>query len=412
MYKAFVSSTFQDLRMHRAEAIEALRAAGFVVDPMEDNQADHNPPKQFCVDRLDGCKLCILLVAFRRGHIPDGDVRSLTQIEYDEAIRRGIDVLPFLLEDQTRFGEGGWNRRFDDRESDAKVNQWREALRQAHGSKEFSTNPKSVRIEASIARWVVRTEMERATRFRQRIYRILMTFLCIGLALVGYILYASFSPLHRSKYLSRFLEYHDPSIFNHRKTGAYDIARVLPNNASLNEETDINEEIDRTKETFDILANTAGLLNLKAGKTIESIIIRGVNVRMILWDYTETNRVHYDAFARSVKEDPLFTLANAKEIHKRLDNLQEKIALNKTEFKGSLQIRWNSNVLQYAMWIRDGNHVDAIGHLSMHFYQGKHSWPCFRVSKRDGDRTMRNITNEFKVAWDAASTNLVNRRRL
>jgi len=34
-YKAFVSSTFEDLERHRRYVIAALRKAGFFVDPME-----------------------------------------------------------------------------------------------------------------------------------------------------------------------------------------------------------------------------------------------------------------------------------------------------------------------------------------------------------------------------------------
>jgi uncharacterized protein (DUF58 family) len=35
-YKAFVSSTFEDLREHRREVIASLRKAGILVDPMEE----------------------------------------------------------------------------------------------------------------------------------------------------------------------------------------------------------------------------------------------------------------------------------------------------------------------------------------------------------------------------------------
>jgi hypothetical protein len=43
-YKAFVSSTFVDLKEHRAHVISSLRRAGFVVDPMEDWTADSDEP--------------------------------------------------------------------------------------------------------------------------------------------------------------------------------------------------------------------------------------------------------------------------------------------------------------------------------------------------------------------------------
>lgn len=72
-YKAVVSSTFEDLKDHRAYVIRLLRKAGFFVDAMEDWAADSDEPKKFSQDRLAGCALCVLLVAFRRGHVPDGE---------------------------------------------------------------------------------------------------------------------------------------------------------------------------------------------------------------------------------------------------------------------------------------------------------------------------------------------------
>src|SRR5262249_29971214 len=41
--------------------------------------------------RLDGCDVCILLVAYRRGHIPEGETPSITQLEY--AIADGLKAV-------------------------------------------------------------------------------------------------------------------------------------------------------------------------------------------------------------------------------------------------------------------------------------------------------------------------------
>ncbi|MGE3976462.1 MAG: DUF4062 domain-containing protein [Nitrospira sp.] len=108
-HKAFVSSTFVDLREHREHVIRSLRRAGFFVDPMEDWTADNDEPKKFSQDRLDGCDLCVLLVAFRRGFVPDGETRSITQMEYDTAVKEGIDILPFVLGE-----DAAWPRKFDE----------------------------------------------------------------------------------------------------------------------------------------------------------------------------------------------------------------------------------------------------------------------------------------------------------
>ena len=109
-YKAFVSSTFLDLKDHRAHVTGELRKAGFFVDPMEEWTSAAQEPKVLSTNRLDDCKLCVLLVARRRGHVPRGETRSITQLEVDEARRRGIDVLPFLLDDDAL-----WKTEWDER---------------------------------------------------------------------------------------------------------------------------------------------------------------------------------------------------------------------------------------------------------------------------------------------------------
>ena len=150
-YKAFVSSTYEDLKHHRAFVIKALRAAGFAVDPMEDWTADADEPRRFSADRLDGCDLCVLLVARRRGFVPPGGTRSITQLEYDAAVARGTDVLPFLLDE-----EAPWQRRFEQLDDD--LTRWREDLSTRHGRGVFGLDPDSVPIAPALTRWLMRRQ--------------------------------------------------------------------------------------------------------------------------------------------------------------------------------------------------------------------------------------------------------------
>ena len=137
--KAFVSSTFDDLKEHRAHVIAALRRAGISVDPMEDWTATSSEPKQFCSERLTGCDLCVLIVARRRGFTPNGETRSITQMEYDAARERGIEVLAFLLDDSAL-----WKREWDELDKDAELRQWRADLCGRHGIEFFSHDPRSL----------------------------------------------------------------------------------------------------------------------------------------------------------------------------------------------------------------------------------------------------------------------------
>lgn len=150
-YKAFVSSTFIDLKDHRAHVISSLRNAGFFVDPMENWTADSDEPKKFSQDRLNGYDLCVLLVAFRRGFVPDDEARSITELEYDTAVKQGIDVLTFLLAE-----DAPWPRKFDELEKDPDIKAWREDLGKRHGVQYFSLDPRSIDMTGALGRWLAK----------------------------------------------------------------------------------------------------------------------------------------------------------------------------------------------------------------------------------------------------------------
>lgn len=152
-YKAFVSSTFIDLQKHREYTIEALRKAGFFVDPMEDWTATSNEPKAFSQARLDGCDLCVLLVGFRRGHIPNGETYSITQLEYKAAREREIEILVFLLRE-----DAPWPRKYDEMDKDPKVKRWRNELQQKHGVSFFGLDPASIDVAPALTRWLAEKE--------------------------------------------------------------------------------------------------------------------------------------------------------------------------------------------------------------------------------------------------------------
>lgn len=147
-YKAFVSSTFTDLKEHRAHVIRQLGRAGISVDPMENWTADTDEPKQFSQDRLEGCDLCILLVAYRRGFVPEGGMRSITQLEYDAAVKYGIDILPFMLAEKTP-----WLAEFDERKEDKELLEWRNYLQKNYGVEWFSLEPTSIDLMGAVTRW-------------------------------------------------------------------------------------------------------------------------------------------------------------------------------------------------------------------------------------------------------------------
>jgi hypothetical protein len=148
-YKAFVSSTFEDLKEHRKVVIASLRKAGIFVDPMEEWTAAADEPKNFSQDRLKDCDLCVLLVAFRRGHVPKGERLSITQLEYEAAVKLGIDVLVFMLEE-----DSPWPRKFDELEKDLGMREFRAKLKEFKGVGFFGLEPSSIEIAPALTRWI------------------------------------------------------------------------------------------------------------------------------------------------------------------------------------------------------------------------------------------------------------------
>ena len=116
---------------------------------MEDWTADAVEPKKFSQERLEGCDLCVLLVALRRGHIPEGETQSITQLEYAAAESLGLDTLVFLLDE-----EEPWQRKFDQSHVDKEIGRWRANLREQKGIEYFGTDPESIDISPALTRWI------------------------------------------------------------------------------------------------------------------------------------------------------------------------------------------------------------------------------------------------------------------
>jgi len=162
-YKAFVSSTFEDLKDHRSYVISALRKAGFSVDPMEDWVAAISEPKQFSTDRIRGSDLFVLLVAFRRGHVPAGQDLSITQLEFQGTVALGLDVLVFMLDEQAP-----WPRRFDELDKDPAMRKWRSELLEQKGVSSFGLDPKSIDISPALTRWIDEAHVRRSVHVHER----------------------------------------------------------------------------------------------------------------------------------------------------------------------------------------------------------------------------------------------------
>jgi hypothetical protein len=128
MTRAYLSSTYSDLRDCRTAVQKALRRQSVEFIAMEDYVADDARPLNKCLHDVASCDLYIGVFAWRYGFIPPGETQSITELEYREAARRGIPRLIFLLAE-----EAPWPRPLMDLGAAAeKVEQFRAELKEQH----------------------------------------------------------------------------------------------------------------------------------------------------------------------------------------------------------------------------------------------------------------------------------------
>jgi hypothetical protein len=117
--RIFVSSSFEDLKEHRAAAIRVLRQLGHEVLAMEDMIAGSAAPLAKVIEMVDRSEAYVGIFAWRYGYLPGqstiapaaaataeigqvqgADARtSITHCEYLRAVQRNLPVMAFLLDE-------------------------------------------------------------------------------------------------------------------------------------------------------------------------------------------------------------------------------------------------------------------------------------------------------------------------
>ncbi|MEJ1963249.1 MAG: DUF4062 domain-containing protein [Gammaproteobacteria bacterium] len=118
--RIFVSSSFEDLREHRAAAIRVLRQLGHEVLAMEDMIAASAAPLAKVLEMVDRAESYVGIFAWRYGYVPglgadpapvpqvpisavagaDPGATSITHYEYLRARERKLPIMAFLLDEQ------------------------------------------------------------------------------------------------------------------------------------------------------------------------------------------------------------------------------------------------------------------------------------------------------------------------
>ena len=104
--------------------------------------------------------------------------------------------------------------------------------------------------------------------------------------------------------LSRYLSRHAPEVFRHSRNDLYDIARAMPNRDSLVRETDFGATLGKTEKSFDIAARHGGSITGDFQPHILKALERGVSIRVIVCDPSETNQIALDLHAKATDRPP------------------------------------------------------------------------------------------------------------
>ena len=98
--RVFVSSTFDDLIVHRGIVEASLSMSGIPYNAMEHFGSTPRPSIVTCLNAVDSSDVFVGILGVRYGGYPPGLVQSYTQREYGRARSRGLPIFMFLIDER------------------------------------------------------------------------------------------------------------------------------------------------------------------------------------------------------------------------------------------------------------------------------------------------------------------------
>ena len=103
MATIFVSSTYDDLRECREEVRSFLRRMGHEDIAMEYFTAEPRDPTTVSTHKVETSDVFVGIYAWRYGYIPNGEEKSITELELIEAETHNKRILVFLLDEEAKW---------------------------------------------------------------------------------------------------------------------------------------------------------------------------------------------------------------------------------------------------------------------------------------------------------------------
>lgn len=98
----FVGSTFNDMKLYRRAAQDALVQLETIVRGMEHFGSKPGTPVDECLRIVRSCKVYIGVFGMRYGSVPDGFDKSMTHLEYEEAQTAKLPSLIYVIDEDNQ----------------------------------------------------------------------------------------------------------------------------------------------------------------------------------------------------------------------------------------------------------------------------------------------------------------------
>jgi hypothetical protein len=105
-YQVFVSSTYEELKEHRDQAVKTILRMGHLPVGMEMFNAADSTQWDIIKRHIDKSDYYVVILAHRYGTIDKEDGVSYTEKEYNYALENGIPCLGFVIDSNTQWAPG------------------------------------------------------------------------------------------------------------------------------------------------------------------------------------------------------------------------------------------------------------------------------------------------------------------
>jgi len=103
----FISSTFVDLKNHRNQVWRVIKAFDINIRGMEEFGAKKESPLETCLREVEKSDIYIGIIAMRYGSVDKATGKSYTQLEYERALEKNLDILIYLVHDENGIVKTG-----------------------------------------------------------------------------------------------------------------------------------------------------------------------------------------------------------------------------------------------------------------------------------------------------------------